>query len=515
MVPIGFAAALASITTVFPQIAREPVIVRSFFGAAAVIVVGALALFVTAHRSGRALTIQAEVKTPHWLQMLAQGSLMLYWGWHVSAVIGNLPLLLGQLLFAFGFDALLQWFKRDDYRIGFGPFPILFSINFFMWFRPDWYYWQFVIVAVGFLAKAFIHWERDGRRRHIFNPSSFPLSMVSLVLILTGMTGATYGLEIAQTLFNPPHIYVAVFLVTLPAQILFGVATMTIAAVTTAYTWSLLYYGVTGEFFFRDALIPIAVFLGMHLLFTDPATSPRTEQGRVIFGVLYASFTIALAALLETTGAPTFYDKLLPIPILNLMVRRIDAWAALPVLRSLEPARILGAVGVTPARLATAGLWVVMFAGLGTVGGLDDHNPGQYLPFWEQACEAGSDRACRNVVQMEGVYCARGSAWACNERGINLASKLGAPDAARPEFDRSCALGFASGCENLLLLSTGRGGFAQAPPPIEELPIVIRCSKGQVTERDPAALYALACSRGWSDMCSGPSGPRDDGAGVQ
>ncbi len=506
---MGFAAALASITTVFPQISREPVIVQSFFGAAAVLVAGALALFFSARRSGRALTIQTEIKTPHWLQMCAQGSLMLYWGWHVSPVYGNLVLLLGQLLFAFGFDALLQWFGRDDYRIGFGPFPILFSINFFMWFRPDWYYWQFVIVALGFAAKAFIHWERDGRRRHIFNPSSFPLAVVSLALILTGTTNATYGLEIAQTLFNPPHIYIAVFLVTLPAQILFGVATMTIGAVTTAYVWSLLYFGVTGEFFFRDAFIPIAVFLGMHLLFTDPATSPRTEQGKVMFGVLYASFTIALAAILEATGAPSFYDKLLPIPILNLMVRRIDAWAALPFLRGLEPARILGAVGFSPPRLATAGLWAVMFAGLGSVGGLDDHNPGQYLPFWQQACEAGSERACRNVVQMEGVHCARGSGWACNERGITLASKLGEAQAARAEFGRACDLGFGSGCENLLRLATGSADFAQAPPPIEDLPVVIRGSKGEVTERDPAALYALACSRGWGDMCGTPPGRLD------
>jgi len=33
---------------------------------------------------------------------------------------------------------------------------------------------------------------------------------------------------------------------------------------------------------------------------------------------------------------------------------------------------------------------------------------------------------------------------------------------------------------------------------------VIRGSKGAVTERDPEALYALACKRGWGDLCEGP-----------
>ena len=114
----------------------------------------------------------------------------------------------------------------------------------------------------------------------------------------------------------------------LPAQILFGVATMTVAAMVTTYLFGLAYFSATGTYFFRDAFIPVPVFLGMTLLFTDPATSPRSELARVAFGVLYGTFTIALAAILEAAGAPTFFDKLLPIPILSLMARRLDAIAA-------------------------------------------------------------------------------------------------------------------------------------------------------------------------------------------
>ena len=91
-------------------------------------------------------------------------------------------LIAAQLVFAYAFDALLTWSRRDTYTLGFGPFPIIFSTNLFLWFKPDWFYLQFLMVAVGFAAKAFIQWTKDGRRVHIFNPSSFTLGVFSLVL---------------------------------------------------------------------------------------------------------------------------------------------------------------------------------------------------------------------------------------------------------------------------------------------------------------------------------------------
>ena len=87
-------------------------------------------------------------------------------------------------MFAYAFDALLAWSRRDTYTFGFGPFPIIFSTNLFLWFKPDWFYLQFLLVAVGFAAKELIRWNKDGRRVHIFNPSSFTLAVFSLALLL-------------------------------------------------------------------------------------------------------------------------------------------------------------------------------------------------------------------------------------------------------------------------------------------------------------------------------------------
>ena len=64
----------------------------------------------------------------------------------------------------------------------------------------------------------------------------------------------------------------------------------------------------------------------MHLLFNDPSTSPRTELGRVVFGVMYALGVIALYAVLDYFATPTFYDKLLAVPVMNLLVQSIDRW---------------------------------------------------------------------------------------------------------------------------------------------------------------------------------------------
>ena len=108
---------------------------------------------------------------------------------------------------------LLAWSRRRDYILGFGPFPIILSINLFLWFRDDWFYMQFLMIAVGFMGKEYLRWQREGRRVHIFNPSAFALGLFSLVLILTNTTSLTWGQEIASTLTLAPNIYTFLFLI--------------------------------------------------------------------------------------------------------------------------------------------------------------------------------------------------------------------------------------------------------------------------------------------------------------
>jgi hypothetical protein len=478
----------------------QPALARAFFAAGGLLLAWVALLYVTVRRRGETLELTTAVKKQHWIQVLAQVGVLAYWGWYTRMVYAFIPLLVAQIVFAYGVDALLAWSRRRTWSLGFGPVPIILSINLFLWFQPDWFHWQFAMILVGYAAKEFFRWEKDGRSAHIFNPSSFPLAAFSIVLILTGTTDITLGRAIANTQSDPPYIYLVIFLTSLPGQLLFGVARMTLSAVLTTYCISLAYLASTGTYLFFDSHIPLPVFLGMHLLFTDPSTAPRSELGRILFGVLYGVGTTALFLLFGQIGVATFYDKLLPVPFMNLMVRGIDRLAARRPLAALDPARI--GASLTPARrnVAWAGVWTAAFVGMSAVQGVGDRHPGQYLPFWQDACARGNARACGYASFMTFTYCNNGSGWACNEWAIAEAT-AGRP--ARPAFERACELGFSPACENVELEGGRRGAWAQAAPTLADLPIVLRGTKPTIQERSPERLYALACAQGWPETCGG------------
>ena len=359
--PLTFTLLLLAFT-LLPAVRENRRLLLSFSGSGAALLAWTAILFFAAVRRRRMLAIDVVLRGQHYMQACAQLAVLLYWGWYWRQVYDFAYLIAAQLAFAYAVDALLTWSRRDTYTLGFGPFPIIFSTNLFLWFKPDWFYLQFLMVAVGFAAKATIQWTKDGRPAHIFNPSSFTLAVFSIGLIATGSTHITWGQEIASSQLLPPHIYLLIVLVSLPGQFLFGVASMTLAAVVTTLAFGLLYYAITGTYFFFEPSIPIAVFLGMHLLFTDPSTSPRTELGRLMFGILYGLSVVALFALLGRAGIATFYDKLLAVPILNLMIQGIDRVARSRLLTRLDPAAI--AKGLTPRtrNVAYMCVWVVIFA---------------------------------------------------------------------------------------------------------------------------------------------------------
>lgn len=405
--------------------------------------------------------VRVELRKQHYIQACAHAAIFIYWGWFWRPVYHAAGLIAAQLLFAYACDYLLALWRREPYVLGFGPFPIVFSTNLFLWFKPGYIAWQFVMIAVAFIAKRMLRWSRDGRRTHIFNPSAFALTVMSIGLLLTGKTDVTWGREIAITQFYPPGMYLFLFLVALPGQILFGVASMTVAAVTTTYLFSLAYFAATGTYFFLDSYVPISVFLGMHLLFTDPSTSPRSETGRMIFGAMYGLSVVGLYALLTAAGLPAFYDKLLQVPLMNLSVTYIDR--IVPSARQYLSTR---------RNLVYVGVWATAFALMSTVGGMNDRHPGQFLPFWRNACREKRAGACRHAEEMEVALCRAGSGWSCNELGNRRAARDDEPIAALAAWQQGCALGFSVACEN------ARDGTARtAAPDPSDYPILQRGSK--------------------------------------
>ncbi len=498
LVNAGFVAGLIVLSQL-PLLQQRPAVRVSLVAAALFLLAWGGLLFGVLRR-GQHVGFEVVLRRQHYLQACLQGTLILYWGYYWREVYHAAPLIAAQILFAYAFDSLLSWTHRRTFMLGFGPFPIVFSITLFFWFKDDWFYLQFALVALGFLAKEFLRWTRDGANTHIFNPSSFPLAVASMLLLLANASGMTWGFEVAQTEFYPPQMYLAIFLVGMPGQYLFGVTPMTMAAVVTTFVFSAAYYAATGIFFFSDLHVPIAVFLGMHLLFTDPATSPRTELGRIIYGVLYALTTVLLYDWLLRAGMPGFYDKLLQVPLLNLAVRRLDGLARSPWLQRIDPAAWGRALVPRRRHLAYMGVWAAAFGAMSASGYLGDTHPGQGLPFWQQACAANARSACEDAYFLEDGYCEDGSGWACNELGILLTEHYANRRRAAMVFERACGLGFSAGCDNTSALAQG-AMFRRDAPTVADYRFILRGSKGPFPDREPAQLYARACVQGWPGTC--------------
>ena len=510
-VPLGRAFALPCLFTctllvflLFKPVEQNPRLFWSILGPAVVLFAWTAVLFVSAKHQHRVLSIETVMRPQYYVQACVQTSIYVYWGWYWRPVYHYYYLIVAQLIFAYAFDILLSWTRRDTYKLSFGPFPIIFSINLFLWFKADWFYLQFLMVALGFVAKEFIRWNRDGQRTHIFNPSSFPLMVFSIGLILAHASDITWGNDIAITQAYPPNMYLYMFCVGLLGQYFFGVVTMTMSAVLTTYLFGLAYFGVTGVYFFYDSFIPIAVFNGMFFLFTDPATSPRSELGRILYGMLYGLGVIAAFAWLRSANIPAFYDKLLPLPFLNLAVQVINRAPRWKALSWLDPSVIGRSLVGRTRNLAYIGVWALVFVVMSAFQGVGDNHPGQWLPFWQRSCEQGTDRACRYVEELQENYCNQGSGWACNELGLAHAARQMDRAEVVGVFSRGCTLGFQPACTNAKNVATGTGDLQGAVPTINDFPIVLRSNnKGPITDRRTAVLYDLACKQGWPYVCAG------------
>jgi hypothetical protein len=484
--PLALAACLV-VVSLLPALQASQILPWSIRAAAAVLAVWTLALRVL-HPGGALPSFQAGIRSQHYVQALMQFSVYAYWAYFYAPVGEHAWHIGAQLVFAYGFDMLLSWSRGRSYLLGFGAFPIVFSTNLFLWFKDDWFYLQFLMIAVGLLGKEFIRWERDGKSSHIFNPSAFTLAVFSALLIATGTTEITWGQSIATQLTLAPHIYMYLFAVGLVVMYCFGITAIAAAAAATLFGLSATYAALTGVPYFIDSEIPAAVFLGLHLLVTDPATSPRTVAGKLLFGAGYGVGVFVLYALLGAFGAPTFYDKLLCVPLLNLAVRAIDRWVA------------RWRIGAVPGgNVAHMVVWVAFFLTMTLLGKTDGRQRGDSLPFWQQSCRAGLPQACQRLVKLQTNYCSDNSPWACNELAIHYAqgTLLERGARARQYFSQACELHFAAACNNLLRPDS----LQHADPGMLDLRLLLRQRGRNLLDWPEADLRARACEHGWQFAC--------------
>lgn len=308
--------ALLAATCLLPVIRQSRYLTTYILCATGVLVLWQLALFCAGRYRGVRLTVGRNVKKAHFAQLCAQSGVYVYWGLYWTPVREHVPLIVVQLLFAYALDMVLTWTRGRVWNVGFGPFPIILSINLFLWFREQYFYLQFFLVLLTYLAKHFIQWKRDGQWKHIFNPSGFSLALTSVVLLVTQTIYTTWGLDFILSFQLGPNIFEVMFLAGLFGQFSFRVVLVTFGAGLAMLAWFLAGLGPTP--------IDPAVFLGMTLLVTDPVTSPNTACGKFFYGNLYGLGVCVTFVLLGSNGLPSYFDKLLIVPVVNALAPLID-----------------------------------------------------------------------------------------------------------------------------------------------------------------------------------------------
>jgi hypothetical protein len=400
---------------------RTPALRIAILGAAAFLLGWQALVLLRARGVPLAVEVAAPIKQ-HYIQACVQTSLYVYWGWWwvqdgVRPIYQQAPLILLQFAFLYAFDALLQWSRGRPWRLSSGPTPIVLSTNLFIWFRDDAFGWQFAVVALGLLGKEFVKWTKDGRRTHVFNPSGFALACAATALVATNQTDLTWAKSLATTI-EAPGIYLYLFSLGLVVQNFFQVTLMTFAAAVAMVVANLAYTQWTGVYLFGSSNLPAAAFLGLHLLMTDPSTSPRSNVGRTLFGLGYGFGYIVAFELLGRLGAPELYAKLYPVPVLNCCVQWLDGLARRGVGGRLE-ARWQTARPARSQNRVHMALWAATFAVLFGTGYLGGAHPGDSIPFWKQAVADGKPDAQRKLALVAGSQAiARQSGEAFNELGI-------------------------------------------------------------------------------------------------
>ncbi len=302
-----------------------------------------LAIWLTWSRAWHRVALRFQPN--HLLPAVLQGVIFAYWATRAPAVYEQLPKIALQLAFAYCLDFLLGMTLKKRWNATFAPVPVVLSANLFVWFPPGAFHLSLLVIAVGLGAKWLI--QREGK--HIFNPSALGVAVVGLYCLLVPDTGR---FEDISHLLDQRGMMPLLLALALVAQLRVPIVLVTLPAVLVLLA---LKYG--GAYHVVYPFWP-GVFLAVTLLATDPATIARTGAGRLLYGIATGLSIWAVSAGLTWLGYSDFYGKVLPIPLLNLLVPQFDRWGArLRLPPTLEPRWNLAHVAAW-LMLAVAFMWI-------------------------------------------------------------------------------------------------------------------------------------------------------------
>jgi hypothetical protein len=284
--------------------------------------------------SWRGWRVITDLRLPHVLQVVAQSSIFLYWMLYWPGVSNHLPSLALQIVFAYACDATFCFSRFRSWRLGLSPLPVVFSINLFEWF--DWHA-LVIAIPVAFWSKAYLH--RAGR--HIFNPSVAGLAVVGALSVLS--PGFVHFGGLFGALNIPPNMAEWIILVSLIPQTRFRILPVSIGAMIACHA--------TGT----PAILRPAIILAFTLLASDPATTPATDLGKVLFGCVVGFGLPTLSFIMRHIGQPDDFAKVLSVAVGNVAAPSLDHMAG-AIMAGGRRIRDVTAAVVTARRVSLAPL---------------------------------------------------------------------------------------------------------------------------------------------------------------
>ncbi len=249
---------------------------------------------------------RVQFKITHALPVTLQLIILTYWAIHYTPLRDYAWFIGFQVVYAYVVDALLGWRRHGRAQLTLAPLPVVLSTNLFVQFAPQTTL-QLVIIAAAIVSKELF--RRNGR--HIFNPSAIAITLVGFVnlIFLPHLSG-----DVAGALESGPLMPFLILALALVVQSRVPVALISISAAT---VMMLAQFSVTWP----------ANLLVFTLLATDPATTPRTAVGRVVYGGLIGGLFAAFTISMNHVGVTDFYGKVACVPVANLLVPAVDALA--------------------------------------------------------------------------------------------------------------------------------------------------------------------------------------------
>ncbi len=310
------ASILARDTGGYFVVVGQPSLAPLLWGVAAAMALWAAALLAWLARTRGWDRVRLRFKPTHLLPALIQVVLYGYWASQVAEVSDQLPRIALQLGFAFALDALLGLTLQRHWDLTFGPIPVVLSTNLFVWFPPGAFHLSLAVIALALGAK----WLLRRQGRHIFNPSAFGIAVVGTVCLL--LPNLARFQDIAHLISEPPAMLPLLVGLGLIAQVRVPVVLITLSSAVV-----LLGLKAVGAYHVVYPFWP-AILLALTLLATDPATIPQSGLGKLLYGLCFGVLLWAMSAGLTWLGESDFFGKVLPLPVVNLLVPHFDRAAA-------------------------------------------------------------------------------------------------------------------------------------------------------------------------------------------